>query len=180
MLEGSLVIDIFLGVEGIDMKQKIVALLIYVATALSFGEFIDALFGASPDVHYNLFLCITIASFLLFGAACILCLFSLRFGIISGCAAVIVALPNFYSNLHYIYESGLNFIVHNRPETLALTISLIVSAVYSIIGIIRLSHTKSREKNFTIASALIYTFTLVILANWQDIASWVSKVRYGG
>ena len=72
------------------MKRRILSVLIYATTAFALAEFLDGLYGAGPVTHHLALIHLAIAGTILFAAACILSLFTLRVGVVCGLGGVVL------------------------------------------------------------------------------------------
>lgn len=66
------------------MKQKVLAALVYILTALALALYFDSLYGAAPVTQHLNAVHAGIAGTILLAVACLLSLFSLRLGAVCG------------------------------------------------------------------------------------------------
>jgi hypothetical protein len=115
------------------MKQKLVAVAVYLVTSLALALYFESLFGAGP-VTLRPQLLIGIVGAILFVPALVLSIFELRLGVMCGLAAsalswsclgdVLVSIP---------WESILRILPYARwADILVAIVMLIISSIYSL------------------------------------------------
>jgi hypothetical protein len=123
------------GQSGEKMKQKIVSVLVYSFTALDFAYYFESLYGAGPVTRHLGLIHAAIIGALLFAAAAVFSLFSLRIGIAFAFAACILSWPFFAGELSAIlsvWHSIFSVVRYSYwGARLAAVYMLIVSSIYS-------------------------------------------------
>ncbi len=118
------------------MKQKTVSVVIYAITALALAYYFDSLYGAGPVARHLELIHTAIAGAILFVVACVLSVFSLRFGTVCALAACVLWWPFFSSNLFAIlsvWRSLFSILHHSNWEaSLQSVLMLIISSIYSL------------------------------------------------
>jgi hypothetical protein len=120
------------------MKHRLVCTLIYAATTFCLGEFFDGLYGGEPIIYHLGLIHVATAGAVLFAVACVLSLFTLRFGIMCGLLAGILSWPYFAIQLSGVPWGNLIWFARYRPDTLAAIVTLIASSLYSAVHLRRL------------------------------------------
>lgn len=115
------------------MNKKIGAMIVYAITALCLGQFLDALYGGEPIVHYLFLIKVATAGMILFVVACIVSLFTLRVGAICGLFASVLSWPYLVVQLSTVPWRNLAWFSRYRPDTLMSVMMLVASTLYSIL-----------------------------------------------
>ena len=165
------------------MKRKILSLVIYVTTAFALAEFFDGLYGAGPVTHRLGLIHLAIAGTILFAAACILSLFTLRVGVVCGIAGGVLSWPYFAIQMPTIPWGRLASIfphAHSVDLLIAILV-LVVSSVYSVNQLRMLlrgrNDSEASQMKLKLLAALLYAAGIFYLANWYSIWHWF-RLRY--
>jgi hypothetical protein len=118
------------------MKQKIISVVIYAATALALAYFFDSLYGAAPITHHFGLIHTAMAGAILFVVAAVLSLFAARPEIMCAMVACGLSWPLFAGELAAILSVWRNMfsVVHYAYWGARLTavLMLIISSIYSL------------------------------------------------
>jgi hypothetical protein len=120
------------------MKRKTISAIVYAVTALVLAGFFDGLYGGEPLIYHLLVIYAATAGAALFVVACVLCLFSLQFGIVCGLLAGILSWPYFAIQAFGAPWGNLIWFARYRPDTLAAICVLILSSAYSVYALLAL------------------------------------------
>lgn len=160
------------------MKRRILSVLIYATTAFALAEFLDGLYGAGPVTHHLALIHLAIAGTILFAAACILSLFTLRVGVVCGLGGVVLSWPYFALQMPAIpWGSLISILPHaNWVDLLTAILVLVVSSVYSVnqLQILRRGRSgfEAGKMKLKLFAALLYAAGIFCLANWYSIWHW--------
>src|SRR5271157_2098741 len=119
--------------RGTNVKRKILSVVIYVTTAFALAEFFDGLYGAGPVTLHLGLIHLAIAGTILFAAASVLSLFTLRAGVVCGLAGSVLSWPYFAIGMPAIpWGSLVSILPHaNWLDLLTAIIALVVTSAYS-------------------------------------------------
>ncbi len=167
------------------MKQKILSAVIYATTALALAQFLDGLYAGEPITHHRALIHLAIAGTILFAAACILSLFTLRVGVVCGLAGGILSWPCFAVGMTAIpWRSVVSiFSYSNWSFVLTSILALVVSSAYSVnrLRVLLRSRNDRKERNMglKLAAVLFYAAGIFVLTNWRSIWEYLYRLRYG-
>jgi hypothetical protein len=120
------------------MKQRLLAAIVYLSTAVAQAVFFDGLYGAGPVTHHLTLVHSAIAGAILFAIACPLSLFMSRFGILCGLTASILSWP-FFGILLFAtpWSSLVSLLVHSADwrDHYTAIVMLIISSACSVSGL---------------------------------------------
>jgi hypothetical protein len=162
-------------------KQKLVPAIVYVTSGFCLFEYIDFLSGMEPPINHILY--ILIAGAALFGIASTLSFFTLRGATMFALSAAVVSWPFLWRQFGMTFGRNWLWLLTYYPITSMAVSSLIVSSVYAVFQLtlffrppVNLSE---RKAWWTLPAAVLYTGTIIIVANWPSIWSLCFKLRYG-
>ena len=123
-----------IDVRRVKMKKRILAAVVYVITAVALAGYFDGVYGGEPITRHLGLIHTATAGATLFAVACLLSLFTLRFGVICGLVASILAWP-FFGPIMVAIPWGriLQMLPYARwADTLAAILMLTISSIYSL------------------------------------------------
>lgn len=162
------------------MKRKVIAAVVYAATAFALASFFDALYGAGPVTRGLWLIHLAIAGTILFAAACIVSLFALRAGILCAIAGGILSWPEFADSFGFIpWRHILSILPYaNWLVLLTAIFALIVSSAYSIDEVSLLFRIRNHTAWFRFGTALVYAVGVFIADMWPGVEEWLIRFRY--
>ena len=167
------------------MKRKILSAVIYATTAFALAQFFDGLFAGEAVTDQLRLTYLAIAGTILFAAACIVSLFTLRIGVVCGLGGSILSWPYFAIGMPTIpWGSVVSiFPYSNWAFVLTAILGLVVSSAYSInqlrLFLRRGDDHRSRNMGLKLAVAFVYAAGIFALTNWRSIWDWLFRLRYG-
>jgi hypothetical protein len=167
------------------MKRKIISAVIYASTAFVLAEWFDALYGGEPLTDYVGLIHLATAGTVLFAAACILSLFTLRVGVVCGLAGGVLSWPYFAIPIPIIPWSKLVSILpySNWLNVLTAILVLVVSSIYSVsqLRLLLRGPGNSEESKMTLklVAGLLYAVGIFGLTTWHSIWDLLFRLRYG-
>ena len=157
------------------MKQKILSLVLYATTAFALAEFIDGLYGAGPVTRHLELIHLAIAGTILFAAAFVLSLFTLRAGVVCGLVGSVLSWPYFAVGMPTIPWGSLVSILP-YASWLDLVIAIIALAVASVYSANQLrvllrgrSDSGASKMTLKLVAAILYAAGMFIVVNWRGI-----------
>ena len=167
------------------MKQKILSAVIYATTALALAQFLDDLYAGEPVTDHLGLIYLAIAGTILFAAACILSLFTLRVGVVCGLGGGILSWPVFAIAIPRIpWGSVVSiFPYSNWRYVLTAILALVVSSAYTVNRLRVLlrgrNDLEGRNMGLKLAGTLFYAAGIFVLTHWRSIWEWLFRLRYG-
>jgi hypothetical protein len=117
------------------MKKRILSAVVYAITTLAVAGFFDGLYGSAPVTHHLGLIHTAIAGTILYASACLLSLFTLRFGVICGFLASILSWPFFGILVYAIPWRSLAPLLVESPtwrDQFAAILMLIIATAFSL------------------------------------------------
>lgn len=168
------------------MKRKIVSAVLYATTAFALWSFWDALFGMAeePFTHYQHwgFLSLSIAGTVLFGAACILTLFSMRPGTICALFAAFLSWPYFAIGMRTIpWRKIISVLPYaNWKYLFTAILALLIVSAYLVNRLPRSDNDRNaRHMALKLTATFLYAASVVVTTMWREIWDWLFRLRYG-
>jgi hypothetical protein len=167
------------------VKRKILSGAIYATTAFALAQFFDALYAGEPVTDHLGLIYLAIAGTILFAAACILSLFTVRVGVVCGLGGGVLSWPAFAIAIPTIpWGSVVSIFPYaNWPFLLTAILALVVSSVYSVNRLRVLVRGRDDLEEpymgLKLAVALSYSMGIFVLTNWRSIWDWLFRLRYG-
>ena len=120
---------------------------------------------------------------MLFGIACVLSFFTLRWATICALAAAAVSWPPLWRQLGVSFGRNWLWVITYRPSSPTAVFSVIISSVYAIFQLTLLCRAgvnpSEREAWWKLPAAVLYSVAIIAVANWPSIWSLCFKLRYG-
>jgi len=168
------------------MKLKIVSSVLYATTAFALWSFWDALLGMTdePLTHYQHWklLSLLMTGTALFLAACILTLFSMRIGTISGLVAAVLSWPYLAVGMPAIPWSKIISVLPyaNWKYLFIAILALLIVSAYLVNRLTRGGNDRNPcNIGLKLTVTFLYAASIVVATLWREIWEWLFRLRYG-
>lgn len=162
-------------------RTPLIAALIYATAAVCLLEYLDFRIGMEQPrsaLKYPL-----MAGIALFAAASVLSFFKMRWATVCALMGVILSWPLPSLQLLAIFGRDSFWLLIYHPDVPTTAVSLLVASVYALfqrrLSLQSVGDTGGRKPAWALPTAVVYSVTMVSVANWPGIWDACLRFRYG-